>query len=445
MKHTAKRLARLIAFGLVLLLLITLGNVFFVRTDAVSVMTLREMYAREDIELAFIGSSIVREHVNPAILEEKTGMKTFDASFLSATLAADIAVATELFKGNDPKWTVLAVELSTLHTAKEKTETQFMIAPHIRDPRVTLKYYMDLCAQDGLYIDRALMWRTYYPRSMDELTKTLGMRFAPEKTFEKVSAESAERMTYMGAGFQRMKGGTSAEKTIRREIISTGEAFYTDALLPATQEQLLEFKALCEAEGTNLIVVCFPWHTANVLSRSDYLPYTGRLLEFCADNGIACYDLTRARPSLMPNLDAYYIDPYHMSGEGADIFSEALGDFLVRAMAGEELSGEFYASDAEYLASIDFITNTWIVPGEGDAYMADCSTGSLVVPEYRFELIGADGESTLVRDYDTGARIEVEIPDGMNLRVWARPQGGEQRSGVYYDYPADYAAFYGEE
>lgn len=446
MSNTAKRLARLFAFGLALLLVIALSNVFLVRTDAMSVMTLREMYARDDIELAFIGSSVVREHVNPAIIEEKTGLTSFNAAFLSASLPADIAVATELFAHHDPQWTVLVIEPYTLNTAKEYTETQFMIMNHLKSPRVKLEYYLRLCAQDGLYIDRALMFRTFYPQSLGDLGKTVGMWLTPETTFARIQAQTADQMQYMGAGFARVVSEASARDMVRQRMMRLPDPGYTYELLAPSREMLLEFKALCEAEGTNLMIVCVRNHTSHVLSEPEYLPYARSLRAFCAENGIACYDLTLAKPSLMPNLDAYYADLYHMRGEGADLFSAALGDMLARAMAGEDLSGEFYEDDAQMLAACDFITNTWITrdEDEGNRYRADCNTGTLVVPEYRFELIGADGASTLLRDYSADAEIVCDIPEGSDLRVLARPQGGAQDADVYYDYPTDYEAYFGE-
>lgn len=447
MNNTVKRLVRLVAFGLALLVLIVLANTFCLRTDAITVMTLREMYDSDDIDIAFIGSSVVREHINPEIITEKTGLKAFNVAFLSASLQGDIAVTQELFAHHDPKYTVLVIEPYTLDTAKENPETQYMLMPHLRSLRTKLEYYMRLVPEDGFYVDRALMFRRYYPTSWADFMKTVGMRLNPEKTFAKVAEQMKDELVYMGAGFERIVSGTSAEQTIRREMARMPDPGYMYELLEPTKEMLLEYKAMCEQEGTQLVIVCFPNHTSHVLAEPEYLPYARSLMNFCAKNGITCFNLSLAKPSIMPNFDAYYADLYHLSGEGADLFSAAFGEFFARYMAGENLEDEFYWSEDDMRAAVDFITNTWLFPDEENpgAFTADCNTGSLVVPEYRFELIDAAGNVTPVRDYSADPHISCEIPEGSDLRVWARPQGGEQQAHVYYDYPTDYDAFYGDD
>ena len=40
--------------------------------------------------------------------------------------------------------------------------------------------------------------------------------------------------------------------------------------------------------------------------------------------------------------------------------------------------------------------------------------------------------------------IDADIPEGCDLRVYARVQGREQDPAIYYSYPSDYIAHFGE-
>lgn len=131
---------------------------------------------------------------------------------------------------------------------------------------------------------------------------------------------------------------------------------------------LLEYRDLVEQNGSKLMVFIYPNMTAHNLAIPGFLDYNASLMEFCAENGIECVNFSLAKPELYPRkTDSYYFDLYHMVGSGADIFSTCFSKFFNAYLAGEDTSGWFYKDNAEYLASISYITNCWIstyVPGE---------------------------------------------------------------------------------
>ena len=81
MKHpTVRGLLRLAAFLLGLALIVAFANTFCIKTDIYAALTMAEVKARSDIEVAFVGSSIVRDHFNAALISEQTGRKAFSAA-----------------------------------------------------------------------------------------------------------------------------------------------------------------------------------------------------------------------------------------------------------------------------------------------------------------------------------------------------------------------------
>ena len=74
-----KRIVRLWTFLLVFLILAFAGNLIFVRPDTFAVLTLRDLRNTPDAELVFVGSSVVRNHINPEILSRETGKTAVNA------------------------------------------------------------------------------------------------------------------------------------------------------------------------------------------------------------------------------------------------------------------------------------------------------------------------------------------------------------------------------
>ena len=74
---------RIAGFFLCLVLLIAFANKFLLQTDTVAFLTIREMQQREDIEMAIIGSSVVRDHFDPVLISEETGLTAFDVLIFS--------------------------------------------------------------------------------------------------------------------------------------------------------------------------------------------------------------------------------------------------------------------------------------------------------------------------------------------------------------------------
>lgn len=173
--------------------------------------------------------------------------------------------------------------------------------------------------------------------------------------------------------------------------------------------------------------------TAHALAEPGFLPYGESLMRYCRENDIPCFNFQYAKAEYLQNLDGYYYDLYHMNGTGADLFSAFFARFFNAYTSGEDVSGWFYADQAQYLASIDRITNVWLSVGEG-VYIADCNRGTLVTPQYRFVSVAADGtETTLLDDGESDTIPAALVPDGENLRVYAVPKGQENAVSVWYD------------
>lgn len=449
------RMAKLALFFLGFALLIVFANTHLIQTDTIARLTIHEMQQRDDIELALVGSSIVRDHFNAQRITEETGLEAFCATVPTASMPASIAITRELFETNSPEWVVLVTEPYNFITVREAPEAQYKLMPFLSNPANMLDYFLRTTDEDGFYINRLLMFREFGAKSLSDVIKTVGLRYFPEQTYEQLKPDMDPTVSYKGAGFLRHETDYRAEDEIRtviREYTGTPEE-----LLPDSKEQLRLYKQLCEENGAKLMVVVYPNHTAHGLGEMGFLEISDSLMAYCAELGVPCYNFTYAKPELMPNLDEYFFDLYHMVGEGADILSSAFARVFNGHAAGEDMSSLFHLNRWPYRDSLNFTTNCWIThyePGPWwnpalfhdearvselykthDVFLADCNHWHVFSPEYKFVLLEEDGSETVLLDYgvDTLYACEKGALSGRTMRLYARIVDHESTGEVWYD------------
>ena len=129
MKKNIRSLLLLALFMLGFVLVVWFFNLHFIQTDTFCAINIKEMQSRDDIDMAIIGSSIVRDHFNVEMISEDTGLTAFNVAVPCASLQADIAVINELYRTHSPEWTVLVLEPYNFDTVREGIEAWFKLAP----------------------------------------------------------------------------------------------------------------------------------------------------------------------------------------------------------------------------------------------------------------------------------------------------------------------------
>ena len=433
MNKNIRPFIRLFAFLLAFVPVVLLADTFLIQTDTFVALTMDELKTRSDIELAVVGSSIVRDHFNAPLISERTGMQAFSAAVPGLSLQGELALTSELYRQNDPEYTVLVVEPYNFDTAKEDPNALYKLMPFLSDAENKMTYYLDTAREDGKYLDRLLLFREFGAQSLADVAKTAGLRLNARKEYERLKPTMDATVSYAGGGFLRHTSDESAESLIRETVLREEYPGYVYELYEPSKALLARYKALCEEKGSKLLVILFPNLTAHALAEPGFLPYGESLMRYCRESDIPCFNFQYAKAEYLQNLDGYYYDLYHMNGTGADLFSAFFARFFNAYTSGEDVSGWFYADQAQYLASIDRITNVWLSVGEG-VYIADCNRGTLVTPRYRFVSVAADGtETTLLDDGESDTLPAALVPDGETLRVYAVPKGQENADSVWYD------------
>ena len=433
MKFPFRALARLIAFFLVFVVIVLFANTHFIKTDTYVALSLHEIKARNDIELAFVGSSLVRDHFNPDIISERTGLKAYSAAVPGLSFPGFLALTKELYRTNSPKYTVLVIEPEDLSTVKEDPEAEYKLMPYLSDRDNKITYYLDLCRGDGRYLDRFCIFRQFGPDSLFDLYKTFGLRYAPESCYKRILPTISSELSYTGGGFLRRTSPGKVDELSRESMIREPETGYEYEVMDYTQDLILRYKALCEEKGSELLVVFFPNPVVHALAERNYLPYMENGMKFCRENGIPCFNFQYMKQEYLPILDEYSYDLYHFNLTGANLFSEAFSTFFNRYTAGEDVSDMFYSNKWEYLDTIHQVTNVWMTL-DGGTVTADCNRAPHITPLYQFVSRHPDGSETILREYSTDPVFTPgELEEGDVLRVYAKPQDHEEFPPVWYE------------
>lgn len=432
--------ARLILFFILLTPFVFFANRFLLKTDKVYYYTMLEMTHRDDIDIAFVGSSVVTYNFDPAVVTEQTGRVAYDAGLGAIGVPTSVEVARQLFRTNHPELVVLVIDPVSLLFPNEDIQAQIRMLPFIRNPVERLVYTLDLSTQDGKFLDRLLPFKLQPIASFEDFSRNVELFFDPAGYAERHNLLWDGPLAYRGHGHVHVNRSVEKGGLLQGMSIRPYTACEDSELFPYTEKKLLEFKMLCDEQGARLLVMFGPDLTVYRLAVHGYVQKFESVAQLCRQNGIDFCDFTLARPEFIPVLDDYYYDVYHLNGEGSRFFSRKLSEYLNLYLAGEPVDHLFYASQQEALEHIDFITNVWVNGEIRDGtltLMADCNRGPNVTPEYRFMLETADGNATPLQEYSEERLLSLaldDVPEDSRIVVYARPRDDPQKEPVRYSY-----------
>ena len=161
---------------------------------------------------------------------------------------------------------------------------------------------------------------------------------------ETENAVAEDRGFYPTATRNRSLSRSKAKKTANKTDVNA--AF--DPLNVEWMDQLVE---LCRGRGVPLTFIVVPVTDKMIWQMDRWDDLYVKMAEYCAERGVPMWDfnLYRGRYELFSDKTCF-CDDAHLSTDGAEVFTKLLADTIRRTRAGEDLSGEFYASYAEMKA-----------------------------------------------------------------------------------------------
>lgn len=428
---------RLVAFFLIPAALVAVFNQILIPPHEGVYYAFYELSQRDDVEIAIVGSSVVQTDFNPNLISDRLDMEVYSVAAGHMALQGATAATKVMYKTNRPRYICLVIEPDTFAEQGENRQTQQMLLPHTMDPVIGIPYYLDLCSQDGKYFERLFVFRSFMAKSLEDVGRAIKMRMNPEKYY--AESEFGRSGYYKGRGYGTKGTEGNGDAMLRfMSLRPVGDYAISDKISTYAKKKLLEYKALCERHGSQMIVVMPPNMIAHALAKDGFAQKHVELANFCKAQDIPYFNFYFAKESFLPRLDQYYADVLHMDYRAADIFSEKFADVMRRYMEGEETEQLFYHTTEEFINSIHCITNVWMdkaVEYDQEVYTADCLRGASVIPEYSFYAVDQNGAMEQLQPYSqkNTYTCPARAYADRRIRVYARPKGSEEMSTIFYD------------
>jgi len=399
---------------------------------------MHEMYGqRENIDVVFLGASHAYRSFDTRILDEQLGMNTFNMGSSSQSVKDSYFLLREMYSHHLPRYCILEMSWAryNIYDFSSNATSSYILYDYFR-PSVNKLYYFFSAFNEQTAINAVLPFRRYPITAPSKYLENIKAKMTKEYFGCSYSVAAYDNEHYAGKGYVYRNKGFSRGNVGKVEP-------YTWSNLNINNEAVYYFDKiykLCEENGTELILVTAPVPLASVAAVGNYQEAHEFLDSLAEKYGLVHYDFNLAKKALFENRDEYFYDSGHMSGLGANVFSNKVAGILLSHIKDIDDLNEFFYSDTnELMASVDYVLNVWAESREGklNAYSFH---GTDVKPEYEFLYRTKESDKyAVIKAYSSIDHIYFDLipADAYEVRVNARAGGSSGAFEQYYIYRLD--------
>lgn len=426
MRFFKKWPVRVVLFIMGFLMINAVIEFLFLRINKDSLLVMHDLSTTKNIEIAFVGSSLSRNHVSNAVIENHLGWNSFNLSVGTARNATNYAMMRELFKNQTPKVIVLVCDplVDIKYQGREEPViVEAGLRSFLHGWDIKLPYIIENCINYGGDIDRLFPWRVWFPKDYRDFKANIKAKFDWDSYYDSILRLFP---THDGKGFRPEQVGMTTDIN-KEELFAamTRKAKPYDSCDESGLEfTLMRMEKLCSSNNCELIVLATPQLSQVLLGDKRYDQCYKIETEICKKYNIPFWNFAYVEDELLPDMTPYFFRDGHFDIEGAEIFSQALGKVLKEHLNGEDVS-HYFITAKEYADKRDYILNSWYTVSKKNqkiTYTADCIYGSHVKPEYQFTAVDKNGEETQLQCYYSTSKCTVDAKDmeGKTIRIYAR-------------------------
>lgn len=336
------------------------------------------------IDTAFIGASLFRNGIIPAAFDETTGSRSFNCATSGQTIGLTQYMLEDLSETNPLKLALIDVSVNRL--LKDDSEggliAKHVLLSHLFNWSARADLLKDCFTLDDLPLtvlnsardQLHFLWGTLSARLSSAYLKAyLRYGYVPDAEYP------AGSMGYTPSNEANAEGGISFTEA------SSAQA---DAVEPGNMESLERIIARCREKGISPVLVSMPTTDTFLLTFPWYEAMQSPVRALASREGVPYLDfnLSKFRSGL---TDANFLDERHMNDTGARLFTPHLAEVVKKALAGEDISSDFYASYGEAVRAIRRVSSVSleVKTSQGAVILRAFSLqGAEVTPTYRFFL-----------------------------------------------------------
>ena len=394
----------------------------------------QDCYEMESLDTVVIGTSLIEDAVNPAVLDAELGSTSVNLGTAKQMPDESYLGVRTILENRDISTVILSIDLPYYQTDKvSNPASTFLREKNSHEPLST-------AIADDLFLfsnvnlvtsGDSVNW--LFPYVYDHVTGTsksiianMRNKIVRDTRVQDLAARRSNMEPWQGQGYC----STDKECDFTQGGQSTYRELYEIRDLDGGKLDLVrKMCELCNDKGVQLIVIHPPLPRFQVLDYGDeWFDQIEQMRQLVEQHGAAFYDFDLVRTDLFSFDESFYRDMQHMNAAGARSFSKALATVLKARVEGEDCSRFFYSPD-EYRASFEGVSYVRTESSQVDGGVQ--VTARAVVPEgqpveYQF-LARPKGEEEWVvaREYGEEPDFTYEMADRgtYELRINSRIAG----------------------
>lgn len=417
---------RIVCFFLVLLLLLQICNYLIAPDNTYTRVMMHEMYeTQKEIDMVFLGGSTTYTAFDPEIWDNALNIYSFNLGSSNQTPDSSYYLLKELFAEQEPKYCIYGLSdlVFTDLTIWDSPTYYYILSDYFRPSHNKFQYMLHAYNVETICAAIFPFLRNRSDISLQTISNNLKKKRSENYRNYGYDIFEGSSMVYMGRGYvySNNQTETGAVGALQAYPFSEGTIAWEHV------DYLQKMVDLCRKHDCELILIAPPIPYAHMAFQEDYQAVCSFYQQLSKENNVALFDFTLAKPELLARGDDSFYDWIHMSGVGATAFSSAASQIVADYVTGKKIDYDnlFYSSYQELLDASPYVFNAWLTR-EGEDYIANCTFGNNVIPEYQFAWRESkEDEWQILQGYSTDKTLETQlVPESATqLRLYVRPVG----------------------
>lgn len=404
-----------------------------------------------DLDTILVGTSHMEYGVDPAVLNEECGYDAYNLGTPNQAIEESLVAIRTAYEDHRIKRVILGLSTSALTSSSPPNPGSAFMRNRGRyvsplDSLATLNEFMWHygSATTAYSLDFPFPWASNPVRSMalDDLADNVRAKIEKADV-----AEMAEKLEfgwhYVGLGHGARGDSMNLDSTKVRAVdegidedaeAGAAVAENTATVDPDRARTMREICDYCTAYDIELIAIAPPLPVYDVFDeKSTYLPAMANITELLEGLGVAVYDFNLARPELFESKPEYFSDNFHLSLDGAQVFSRSLARFMNGLDAGDDMTALFNTPENQ-VRGIDYIAAVFdTTTVDSDGIHLTWRTIANPDAEIEYRVLehhdgGPDGYHALCEwSRDTSFTYLPEQKGAVSLRIFARHVGSTEK------------------
>ncbi|MEG0586011.1 MAG: hypothetical protein RR504_06450 [Christensenellaceae bacterium] len=403
---------------------------------------IHEFYeSEEDIDLAFLGSSLTYRSFNTKTIDDGLGINSFNLGSSSQIPVDSYYLLKEFLKTNAPKTVIYEVNVIGYNEFDSSIDptSGYILYDYFKPSINKMEYLFNRFSADDFL---EAIWPFYRHRSslFDFASIQTNINTKQNPAFKNYDYELLDYGSeyYAGKGFVFSHAATTPKEVGKLEPY----AWSNNKISKSSVKYFNKIVELCKQNNIELIIISPPIPIGSVLYYDNYQQQHDFFKQLSANNNVVYYDFNLVKPDKFKREDNYYYDFGHLNGIGATKYSEVLCDFLkVHSKNPLDAQKWFFDSTVELSENTNYVTNTWLeypqVENDKIKLIADSRAGKNVTVEYSFWYKNGT-EYLLLQDYSPQNVLQTDLLANQNYSFMVYARNAASPTGcTRFGFPSD--------